>query len=154
MTVDIRVNQADFDAAQRKLTTIARPALERVVQRSAPIAESLARQEAPRDTGGIAQSLHAQVRGLEMNVRSAHPGALAVEFGRHSTQMPPVSALRAWASRHGIDDSAVFPIARAIARRGIKGRFFMRRAKQRMHDIEIPALLRKAAGEIEDAWRR
>lgn len=153
MTVDIRVDPDDLAALERKLGTIARPALERVVERSAPIAERLARADAPRDTGGIANSLHAQARGLEMNVRSTHPGALAVEFGRQSTQMPPVGAIRAWAARHGLEEFA-FPIARAIARRGIKGRFFMKRARQRLGDIEIPALLRRAADEIEGAWRR
>jgi hypothetical protein len=154
MTVDVHVDPNDLAALERKLDTIARPALERVVQRSAPIAEKLAQAGAPRDTGGIAQSIHAQAHGLEMNVRSTHPGALVVEFGRHSTQMPPVGVLRAWAARHGIDESAVFPIARAIARRGIKGRFFMQRVRERLRDIEIPNLLKRAADEIEDAWRR
>lgn len=34
--------------------------------------------------------------------------------------MPPVEVIRRWARRHGIDEAAAFPIARAIGRRGLR----------------------------------
>lgn len=50
--------------------------------------------------------------------------AAAVEFGRRpGGRMPPRAALLPWMRRAGIPPSAYFPVARAIAVRGIPGRF-------------------------------
>lgn len=152
MTVHAEIDPAQLAAAKRKLETIGRPAMARVVERLAPVAESIARGNAPSDTGAIAGSLHAEVHDLEMRMRSTHPGALAVEFGRHSAQQPPLAAIVAWASRHGLADVA-FPIARAIARRGIRGRFFLKKTVQQLHQSEIPKELKRAAAEIENEWK-
>lgn len=152
MTVHAEIDPAQLAAAKRKLETIGRPAMARVVERLAPVAESIARGNAPSDTGAIAGSLHAEVHDLETRMRSTHPGALAVEFGRHSAQQPPLAAIIAWASRHGLADVA-FPIARAIARRGTRGRFFLKKTVQQLHDNEIPKELKRAAAEIENEWK-
>lgn len=39
--------------------------------------------------------------------------------------MPPTSALRGWAQRHGIPESALFALARSIGRRGLTPRKFL-----------------------------
>lgn len=106
---------------------------------------------APRDTGATASGITATVSGLSAKVHLGGPGAAAVEFGRHSTVMPPLSAIAAWAARHGLA-GLEFPIARAIARRGIKGRFFVKRTLQKLREGGLRPLLRAAAVEIERRW--
>ncbi len=52
----------------------------------------------------------------------AAPYAVVVHEGRHAhTTMPPVEAIRRWAVRHGMPEEAAYPIARAIAARGLEG---------------------------------
>jgi hypothetical protein len=49
-----------------------------------------------------------------------------VERGRAAGKpAPPRAALRGWARRHGIPDSALFVLARAIGRRGIPPRPYL-----------------------------
>lgn len=49
-----------------------------------------------------------------------------VEFGRKARRRPPpTAALRGWARRHTVPERALFLVARAIGRRGIKARPFM-----------------------------
>ena len=103
--------------------------------------------------GAIARTIIADVRGFEAIVRGSGE-ALAVEFGRKpGTPPPPVGALRAWAASHGMAD-LVYPLARAISQRGIKGRFFVRKAVQKLRSSELPRLLAKAVSEIQSAWTR
>jgi hypothetical protein len=119
---------------------------------AARFAEREARAGAP--DGAIARSISAQIRPLQARIRGSG-AALAVEFGRHpGTPQPPLDALRAWARARGIPEEALFPIARAIRRRGIRGRFFVRRAVQKLRGSELPRLVRRMAGEISTAWKR
>lgn len=154
MTVSIEVQgQEEF---QRKLTPdLYLPAVHDVLRDASKFATNEAQRGATRDIGAIARTITAEVRSpMEINVRSRHPGALAAEFGRRAgEQPPPVSALRGWASRHGLG-GLEFVLARSIARRGIKGRFFMRAAREKLQRIEMPRLLNKAADEIERKWSR
>lgn len=47
--------------------------------------------------------------------------AIVVHEGRRpGSRMPPVSAIRAWARRKGVDEDAAYPIARAIGQRGTR----------------------------------
>ncbi len=61
--------------------------------------------------------------------------------------MPPPSSLAGWASRHGFPASALFVLARAIGRRGIKGRFYMRAGKNAAQ-AKMPSLLAAMARKI------
>ncbi len=45
----------------------------------------------------------------------------AVETGRRAGRMPPLRALAPWVRRAGMPPSAVYPVARAIGRRGTEG---------------------------------
>jgi hypothetical protein len=101
--------------------------------------------------GAIAASITATVRPMEAMIRGSG-AALAVEFGRHpGTPPPPAAALQAWAAAHGLSEF-VYPIARAIQRRGIKGRFFLRKAVAKLRGTELPRLASKAKSEIEHEW--
>lgn len=73
------------------------------------------------------------------------------EGRRPGAKPPPPKALAGWASRHGIPASALFPLARAIGKKGIKGRPFLKQGLERARG-GIDAALRTAAKDIEAAW--
>lgn len=79
--------------------------------------------------------------------------APVMEFGRRPGRMPPPQALAGWARRHGFPDTALFVLARAIARKGIRGRFYMRRAAQATKNA-LPGIMRDVAREIEARFRQ
>lgn len=63
-----------------------------------------------------------------------------IEDGRRRGKMPPLTATRKWARKKGIDDSAVYPIARSIGKNGIKAKSYVkdfdkRTKQQRDRDI-------------------
>lgn len=105
-----------------------------------------------RSLQSVADSLHSESRGLHAAVFSTHPAALHVEVGRRPGTMPPSAKLVAWALKRGIPRGALFVISRAIARRGIRGRYFMRGAKSRMK-TRWRQYLRAAAKDIERRWK-
>jgi len=68
--------------------------------------------------------LHAPIRDkATVLVGSNAPHASPTEFGRSAgARMPPPDALKPWLRRKGLPESMAFPLARAIARRGIQAR--------------------------------
>ena len=94
-----------------------------------------------RDTGALARSIQARVTDLTVvvSVPSNSPTsayANVMELGRRAypdnnganSHMPPMEAIRGWATRHGFSEASTFILQRAINRRGIRGRLFMQRA--------------------------
>lgn len=87
-----------------------------------------AREFAPVDTGRLRNSITGEVRFNQINntvegvVGSNLVYAPYMELGTRP-HFPPLSALQTWARRHGTN---AFVVARAISRRGLKGRFFLR----------------------------
>lgn len=155
MSINLQVDQAKVSKIRDHIGTIAGPAAERIVAQASDFGRKAAAEGAPQDTGAISRDIMATVHGLSAKVHTGLAGAVTVEYGRRSgSALPPVSAIKAWAQRHGIDESLAYPIARAIARRGIKGRFFMKRAAEQLRNIELPRLLKQTAREIESAWGR
>lgn len=121
--------------------------MQSMLRTAAREAQRVAAQGQPQS---IARSLQSEVHGLQANVTSTMPAA--VEVGRRAgAPLPPTSAIAAWAMRHGISASP-FVLARAIARRGTRGRFFMRAARQHL-ERRMPTLLSEAARDIERRWR-
>lgn len=55
-------------------------------------------------------------------VLNDQPHAIFVEAGRRPGKAPPLPVIREWVLSKGMDAGAAFPIARKIARDGIKGR--------------------------------
>ena len=127
------------------------------IQQAAIIAEATARRGAPRDTGALARSITSEVKGLSARVFSTRDYATYVELGRSpGARMPPPAALEGWVRRHfGASPERArglaFVLARAIARRGIPGRFFMRAAARKVTE-QMPNLLAQAAARVEKVW--
>jgi hypothetical protein len=67
--------------------------------------------------------------------------------------MPPPAALTGWLQRHGLAGVAPFVVARAIGRRGIRGRFFFQKAAAAVA-AAMPSLAAKAAAHVQEVWRR
>ena len=126
----------------------------KVIQTATREGQEIARSRAR--SSRIASSILAEAKPLFGRVHSAlpQPQANVLEYGRRpGGRMPPPDVVATWAARNGIDPEAAFPIARAIARRGIRGRFFMRAARRHVRN-RLPSLLGVAAREIEQRWRR
>jgi len=121
--------------------------------------ESAARRAAKPhtvDTGSVARSIEHKLRGngpipAGGAVFTRLVGAEAIDQGRvPGGRMPPVEPIRQWAVRHGIAIPA-FVLARAIARRGTRGLFFMRAAEDAVRR-GLPGLVGRAADRIESRW--
>lgn len=75
---------------------------------------------------------------------------LPVEFGRApGRKQPPPGALRDWLRRHGLPESMEYPLARAIARRGIQALPHLHPAIERARNRHVANLTNglKKAGE-------
>lgn len=125
----------------------------RLLEDASKAAARAASGETPKDTGATARAWVAASTSMMASARNPMAAAAPLNYGRHSHKMPPTSALLGWLDRHGIDRRSAFPIARAIARRGTRGRFFMQRAAQQMRNSELPRLMREAVQRIENIWR-
>lgn len=129
-----------------------RPALAELVARATRTAERAARGAAPADMGALRRSITSETAPLRGRVFTALAYAAAVEEGRRpGARPPPPQALVGWMARHGVGGSA-WVLARAIGRRGTKGRFFMRAGLEAARDA-LPGLLGQAARRIGSAWR-
>jgi len=149
----VSIKVIGMEKVQRKLTPdIYLPPVHTLMRDAATFATREVQREAGRDIGAIGNSFSALVTPMEVAVKSRHPGALAAEFGRRAgAPPPPASALREWAARHGMA-GLEFALARAISRRGVKGRFFMQRTREKLQQSELPRLIRHAIDEIERRW--
>lgn len=92
------------------------------------------------------------------------PGMVKVEFGFSAPHaiylhegtgpavgrpvfMPPLDALRGWASRHGIPEDALFALAKSIGQKGLRPRKFLTKAMNRRRqgmNARIAARVRKS----------
>lgn len=125
-----------------------------MIDRLSLIAQRVARQGAPRDTATLQRSIVREVQPLMARIYSPLVYAPVMESGRAAgSTMPPPDALAGWAARHGFgtDKGTLFVLARAIARRGIKGRFFMKAAADAVQ-AAIPAEMSRAAGDIANTY--
>lgn len=128
------------------------PAMDRLLRDAALYAERAAREGSPKDTGALARSFASEVRPGLARVYSPLVYAPVMELGRRpGARMPPPRALAGWARRHGLAGQE-YVLARSIARRGIKGRFFLRKAAEGLARVELPRLIRQAVSAIEAAW--
>lgn len=97
----------------------------RLLTRSAIAVQGEARGFARVDRGGWRNSIATEIDPSPMPT-SARVGSNLdygpyVHFGRNPGRMPPDAPIRAWARRHRLPETAVFPIRRAIGRRGTRG---------------------------------
>lgn len=88
----------------------------------------------PYATGETSEGIFTQINGNtldDLNGIVASPDAhfINLEYGRRAgARMPPSAPIEEWAAAKGIERSAVFPIRRAIAARGIPALHIMQRA--------------------------
>lgn len=80
-----------------------------------------------------------------VEVGASAPHAVFVHEGRTPGRMPPPDALKAWLRFKGIDESAAWPIGRALAARGTKGRPWLRKAFEQSVD-KIVAIIARRVG--------
>lgn len=146
----------EFDAMQKKLDQagpeLIAPALTQLLTDAALLGTKVAREGAPRDTAALIRSIQSEVRPLSARVYTPLTYALTMEEGRRpGAKMPPPDALVGWIRRHGLTVSP-FVLARSIARRGIRGRFFMKAAKQAVQGA-MPRFISEAAARIQARWK-
>lgn len=112
-----------------------------------------AKDEAPDDTGKIIRGIQFVFRGNRGIVESTAKHTPYVIRGRQPGTFPPVSAILGWVGRHGMPASAAFPIARAIAERGIDENDFLSRAFVRMRGDLAPTK-RQFLKRVDRNWSR
>lgn len=151
----IDVDVRGLEALQKKLgPQLYEDALTEYLTEATDLGQKVAREGIKDDTNALARSVLTEVRPLSARIYSTLPYAVPVDQGRRAgAKMPPPNALRGWMQRHGMGNVPPFVLARAIARRGIRGRFFLRAAKERI-ERETPNMLRRAARTIEQKWGR
>jgi hypothetical protein len=118
------------------------------------LARNIAIRKAPRNTGELQRSIMADITPMSARIFSIKNYAVPVEMGRRkNSRMPPRGPIEAWLRSKGKDPRAWFVVARAIARRGIKGRFFMRAAYQAVA-IKMPLALKTVERQIAASWEQ
>jgi glycyl-tRNA synthetase beta subunit len=124
-----------------------------LLKKASLFGERAAREGAPRDTSALARSIVSESSESSARVFTPLNYAMTVEEGRRpGAKMPPPEALRGWARRHGFQGS-LFVLARAIARRGIKGRFFMKAATQKVNQ-KMPDWMRELFSDVRQDFER
>ena len=86
--------------------------------------KSLLRLNGKYASGRLVNSVVVKVletdKGVKMSLEYADYGKYVISGRRPGAKMPPISKIQAWTRLKGIPLSAAFPIARAIAKNGIK----------------------------------
>lgn len=129
-----------------------RPALTGMISDLAVIAQNAARDAAPKDTMAGVRSIMADVQATQAVIgRGMRNYMVVMDQGRRAgAAMPPPQALAGWARRHGYTGS-LFVLARSIGRRGIKGRFFMKKGFDATVRA-LPAAAERFKRDVEGAW--
>ena len=148
----------DWEATMGKLREpekVLEQPMKRFLTRAILFAERKAREGAPYDTGALARSLVSEVHPMSARVFSTRNYAMTMEVGMKPWgEMPNVrpdpDSLVGWIRRHGLSMSP-FALANAIAKRGIRGRFFMRKTKLET-EAQMPAFLAELGGDIGKEW--
>lgn len=152
MSLTVTIDEKKLERIRRKLgPDLTLPPLERLIGAASRVAQTEAVNRAPSVLGTIIQRIISDP--LAAKVAVSHPGARAMEAGRKPLaaggKFPPPSSFAYITS----DAGQQFAIARAVARRGTKGRFFMKKAKAQA-TRQLPQLAEQAAREIAADWER
>lgn len=151
-SVKATISKAQIKRMQRKLDEdkLYRRPVEDLMREAAEFALREAQSNA-RDLGGIPAALHAEVHGFRATVVGRYHGIRIMEVGRKPIdgggKFPPPSAFARWG-----DERVQWAMARAVARRGIEGRFFVRKARGKLQRSEFGRLIRLAKKAIAAGW--
>lgn len=119
---EVRLDQTALDSLLRSPAG----AVGRHLLNEGRILSNEAKQAAPVDEGRLRAAIHERLvrdpTGLAVEVTSDVEYAAAVHNGSRP-HFPPVIALSGWTKRHG--GGSAFVVARAISKRGTKGRPFL-----------------------------
>ena len=116
--------------------------------KSGLVVEGRAKELAPVDTGKLRQSITTQIRPDSALIGTNLQYAPTMEFGRRpGAAMPPAGALIGWMNRHGMDTRLEFVLRRAIARRGIAEKRYLRTALEQ-NTARIEGFFDEAARNI------
>ena len=118
-------------------------------------AQRVAKEGIPRDTSSLSRALTLETKPLQARLYFNRDLIYAhvMESGRRvGAPMPPPLALAGWARRKGFEGS-LYVLARSISRRGIKGRFFMKAAREAGEQSMIKEL-KLASKRVEKQWQR
>lgn len=130
----------ELSAGLQHAVSATQPQLRATMERACLLIEADARSRVAQDTRHLMGSITHRIRGtgatLVGEVGPSRGYGVYVEFGRRPGKPPPVSALMGWAHRHNMNPYA---LARAIGRRGIRPKPFMRPAFETNKD-KIAAL--------------
>lgn len=148
--MDITIDSTEFekfgeviakapDILEEELTTALDRSGKRVVAYAVPAA--------PHDRGGLRASITDQVTFPETKIGSNLIYAPVHEDGRTpGAKMPPVSAIAAWLSRKGGNPKNAYVVARAIGKKGITGKKFLKKglqqARPEIHEEFRQAIIR------------
>lgn len=148
--MELRIDARRLDRLQKKLgPDVILPPVSRLIHEASRVASREAVSRAPSLLASAIDPV--RVSDLSAKVVAAHPGARAMEGGRKPLaaggRFPPPDAFAHVTSSEG----AQFAIARAVARRGTKGRFFMKKAKSAA-TRSLPQLATRVAAELEAGW--
>lgn len=150
--MEIKITIDGIERITKKATPeIVAPGVALIVREAALVAQREARTAAPYDTGALARSIVTNITPLSAEVHTSLASALPMEEGRRAgARMPPPSALAGWANRHGYHGS-LFVLARSIGRRGIKGRFYMKKGADATRRA-LPGIVQRGAALVGKAW--
>lgn len=111
--------------------------------------ERQAKLDWPVNTGDTRRQIRSyRLRVLEHYIEAGHPASIVIEEGRRpGKRMPPIAVIRLYCQQKGIDPGAAYPIARAIGRRGIPGRFVFKKTASSVFPT-IPSILERHGNEI------
>ena len=149
---DLSIDTRGIDELMKKTKPeLYREPLATMFKELGTVAWRTAIQRAPYFTGALQRSIRLNVRPLSARIFSNLNYALPVEVGRsRNSTPPPVGPLRRWANSKGIN---VYALAKSIGRRGIKGRFFMRAARQAV-EMKLPFQLKHVERRIAARWSK
>jgi hypothetical protein len=139
----------ELEASLKKAGEQASQLLADALNQTAYIIQPAAVAGAPADTGQLRASIHtepASAKNLESKVGTNVKYAWPMETGT-GPHMVPIAQLKSWAKRKLGDERLAYPVQKAIARNGIKGRKYMISAFQEKKD-EFTKNVQKAIDAI------
>ncbi len=156
--MEIKIEVTGLQEVTRKLQTDALlgESLSTAMEASAINVQRLARQNAPSWRNVLRNSITYDLKGSILPLQArigpmrgpATQYASVMEFGREAgSRQPPVAAITPWALAKGLNP---YVVARLIARKGIKGRFYMKRAAQESQEF----IRRRFEDAVKDIERR
>ena len=152
MVVQVDVQIIGLDKLGKGLGRLPKDAFPHILRSASEHAKRVASEglggTAARSITAESSSTSAKVFSLMSPART-----LSIESGRKpGDPLLHTDALRRWVRRVGFGDN-IFVLARAIQRRGVKGRFFMRESHRSTLTL-LPSLMKQAGEEMRRKFGR